>query len=154
MGTWGQMQVNGRGYTHSIVAGVALREPSCQFSTGTGMQVSLMVSWQRKDSGGPLSSSSWALLWTVSTTEGRWRGRRGAEVRGREGGKGEWFGGRESRMQIWGQEAKRGRKKEDREDTKTYEARTTEHETRKQSQALSRARFFKTSTASHMYTIT
>lgn len=40
----GQMQVNGRGYTHSIVAGVALREPSCQFSTGTGMQVSLMVS--------------------------------------------------------------------------------------------------------------
>lgn len=38
------MQVNGRGYTHSIVAGVALREPSCQFSTGTGMKVSLMVS--------------------------------------------------------------------------------------------------------------
>lgn len=40
----GQMQVIGRGYTHSIVAGVALRELSCQFSTGTGMQVSLMVS--------------------------------------------------------------------------------------------------------------
>lgn len=39
-----QMQVNGRGYTHSIVAGVALRQPSCQFSIGTGMQVSLMVS--------------------------------------------------------------------------------------------------------------
>lgn len=38
------MEVNGRGYTHSIVAGVALREPSCQFRTGTGMQVSLMVS--------------------------------------------------------------------------------------------------------------
>lgn len=34
-------------------------------------------------------------------------------------------------MQIWGQEAERGRKKEDKEDTKTYEARTTEHETRK-----------------------
>lgn len=31
--------------------------------------------------------------------------------------------------------------KEDKEDTKTYEARTTEHETRKQSQALSRAHF-------------
>lgn len=153
-GAWGQMRVNGRGYTHSIVAGVAFRRPSCQFSTGTGMQVSLMVSWQRKDSGGPLSSSSWALLWTVSTTEGRWRGRGGAEeVRGREGG-GEWFGGRESRTQIWGQEAKRGRKKEDREDTKTYEARTTEHGTRKQSQALSRAHFFKTSTADHINTIT
>lgn len=32
-------------------------------------------------------------------------------------------------MQIWGQEAKR-RRKEDKEDTKTYEARTTERETR------------------------
>lgn len=36
------------GYTHSrvvvVVVGVALREPSCQFSTGTGMQVSLMIS--------------------------------------------------------------------------------------------------------------
>lgn len=41
------------------------------------------------------------------------------------------FGGREPRTQIWGQEAKRGRKKEDKEDTKKYEARTTEHETRK-----------------------
>lgn len=71
----GQVQVNGRGYTHSIVAGVALREPSCQFSTGTGMQVSLMVSWQRRDRGGPLSSSSWALLWNVSTTEGGGGGR-------------------------------------------------------------------------------
>lgn len=77
----GQMQVNGRGYTHSIVVGVALREPSCQFSTGTGMQVSLMVSWQRKDRGGPLSSSSWELLWTVSTTGGG-GGVEGAEVRG------------------------------------------------------------------------
>lgn len=78
-----------KGYTHSIVAGVALRQPSCQFSTGTGMQVSLMVSWQRKDRGGPLSSSSWALLWTVSTTERRGlrRGRRRQRSgRGRGGG--------------------------------------------------------------------
>lgn len=70
-----------RGYTHSIVAGVALRELSCQFSTGTGMQVSLMVSWQRRDRGSPLSSSSWALLWTVSTIKGG-GGAEGAEVRG------------------------------------------------------------------------
>lgn len=64
------MRVKGRGYTHSIGARVALRKPSCQFSTGTGKQVSLMVSWQRRDRRGPLSSSSWALLWTVSTREG------------------------------------------------------------------------------------
>lgn len=32
------------GYTHSRGVGAALRQPSCQFSTGTGMQVSLMVS--------------------------------------------------------------------------------------------------------------
>lgn len=137
---WGRMQVNGRGYTHSIVAGVALKEPSCQFSTGTGMQVSLMVSWQRRDRGGPLSSSSWALLWTVSTTEGGG---------GAEGDRGQ--GGREPCTHIWGQEAERGRGKEDKEDTETYEARTTEHETRKQSRALSRAHCFWVATASQSY---
>lgn len=127
-------RVNGRGYTHSIVAGVALREPSCQFSTGTGMQVSLMVSWQRRDRGGPLSSSSWALLWTVSTIEGG-GGAEGGGFRGREA--------RYTDMGVVGQEAERGGgRKEDKEDTKTYEARTTEHETGKQSQALSRAHFF------------
>lgn len=96
------MEVNGRGYTHSIKAGVALRQPSCQFSTGTGMQVSLMVSWQRKDKGGPLSSSSWALLWTVSTTEGGGgAGKTEAGVVLKVGGPG---------MQIWGQEAEEGKK--------------------------------------------
>lgn len=141
------VRTDGKGYTHSIVVGVALREPSCQFSTGTGMQVSLMVSWQRKDRGVPLSSSSWALLWTVSTTEGGGGGRRGR-------GRGRGFGGREPHTQIWGQEAERGRKKEDKEDTKTYEARTTEHETRKQSQALSQAHVFWISTAGQTYIVT
>lgn len=56
-----------RGYTQSGVVGVALRKPSCQFSTGTGMHVSLMVSGQRRDRDGPLSSSSGAWLCTVST---------------------------------------------------------------------------------------
>lgn len=102
---WGHTQVNGRGYTHSIVAGVAFREPSCQFSTGTGMQVSLMVSWQRRDRGGPLSSSSWALLWTVSTTEGG-GGAEGSKVRG--------FRGREPGTQMWGRGG-REKKKERRQ---------------------------------------
>lgn len=34
--------------------------------------------------------------------------------------------GREPRRQIWEREAERGREKEDKEDTKTYEARTTD----------------------------
>lgn len=70
------------------------------------------------------------MLWTVSTTVGG----AGAEVRGRGGG---GFGGREPGMQLWERKAKRGRRREDKEDTKTCEARTTERETRQQSQALS-----------------
>ena len=140
MGERRRMQVNGRGYTHSIVAGVAFRKPSCQFSTGTGMQVSLMVSWQRRDRGWPLSSSSWALLWTVSTTEGGGGGRGG---RG-GGGRGQGWGFQEVEsggVQMWGTGGRE--EKEDREDTKTYEARTTERKTRKQSQALSWAHLLK-----------
>ena len=94
------------GYTHSRVVGAALRQPSCQFSTGTGMQVSLMVSWQRKVTVGPLSRSTWTLLWTVSTTEG---------------------GG------VYGD---RRPKEEGKEDIKTCEARTAERETIEESQAF------------------
>lgn len=90
----------GARYTQSGVVGVARRNPSCQFNTGTGMDVSLMVSGQRRDKDGPLSSSRGAWLCTVSTT-----GSRG--VWGMEGG---WHRG--IRARGWS---------EDRKDTRTYE---------------------------------
>lgn len=95
-------EVKRRRYTHSRTAGVALREPSCQFSTGTGMQVSLMGSWQRKEREGPVSSRSWGLLWTVSTRGGGG----GSEGRG-QGGQGKGAGFAEM-----GKEAERGGEKE------------------------------------------
>lgn len=122
------------GYTHSRVMGVALRQPSCQFSTGTGMQVSLMVSWQRKVTVGPLSRITWTLLWTVSTTEGGGGG-------GQKKGKGH--------VCRYGD---RTPKEEGREDTKTCEARRAEHETRKESQALNWACVCVTESASQLST--
>lgn len=134
----GQVWVTGRGYTHSIVAGVALREPSCQFSTGTGMQVSLMVSWQRRErSGGPLSSSSWALLWTVSTTEGG-GGAEGTEVRG-------WRFRKEERaryaeMETGGREEEGGKKKTRK--TQKHMKQEQLNVRQEKSQALSEPHFF------------
>lgn len=56
------MQETRNGYTHSAGAGMA-----CQLSTGTGMEVSLMPSWQRWAAQLTLSNRRWGLLWMVST---------------------------------------------------------------------------------------
>lgn len=54
------------GYTHSAKT-TFLLETSCQFRTGTGILVSMKLSWRWRATNGLLSTRRMGLFWTVST---------------------------------------------------------------------------------------